>query len=65
MTDFEQHVTDSLARLETSMYSLIGNGQPGRIAQIERKVTALIVAVIILSSTVLGSHAATIISWFK
>ena len=37
MTDqeFKDHVTDLLARLDTKMTALVGNGQPGRISQIE------------------------------
>lgn len=32
---------ERLARVETQMYSLVGNGQPGRIALLERAVESL------------------------
>lgn len=64
-TPFEQHVTDSLARLETNMKALVGNGQPGRISIIERKVSALIVVAALLAAAILGQHAPAIISWLK
>lgn len=32
---------ERLARLETQMYSLVGNGQPGRIGLLERAVESL------------------------
>lgn len=35
MTEFETHVTDSLARLETNLKEILGNGQPGRLQRIE------------------------------
>lgn len=40
--DFESHVVDALARLETTMHSLVGNGQPGRIDILEGKVNKII-----------------------
>jgi len=43
--DFQQHVIDSLARLETNMTSLIGNGKDGRIDKIEDKIFWLIMIV--------------------
>ena len=38
MTDFEQSVLADLAELKANMRLLIGNGQPGRIANIEARV---------------------------
>lgn len=37
--EFQDHVIDTLARLDTNMTSLIGNGQPGRISKIETSIT--------------------------
>lgn len=42
--DYNDHARDTgerLAKLEAQMYSLCGNGQPGRIALIERAVQSL------------------------
>lgn len=63
MTSFEQHVTDSLARLEAQMESLVGNGQPGRIATIEKKVFYLILGGIILAVYLFGPL--TVAQWLK
>ncbi|MGH9404395.1 MAG: hypothetical protein ACRD3D_01005 [Terriglobia bacterium] len=43
MTDqaFQEHVIDSLARLETDMRALVGNGQPGRVDKIEAEISSL------------------------
>ena len=41
MEGFEEKVIESLSRLESHMTSLIGNGQPGRIKEIEMKVEDL------------------------
>ncbi len=38
MNDFEEKVIKALTRLETQMYALVGNGQPGRLAHLEAKV---------------------------
>ena len=35
---FQLHVVDSLARLETKMEDLSGNGKPGRVATLEKAV---------------------------
>lgn len=39
--EFQREVLDKLVRLETKMDTLIGNGQPGRIKQVEDKVVIL------------------------
>lgn len=39
--DFETKVIESLARLETHMEGLVGNGQPGRVTKLEEKVDGL------------------------
>lgn len=39
--EFETRVTESLARLETHMENLVGNGQPGRVTKLEEKVDSL------------------------
>jgi hypothetical protein len=39
--EFQREVLDKLVRLETKMETLIGNGQPGRVKQIEDKLSAL------------------------
>ena len=52
---FEQHVTDSLARLETSMESLIG--PEGRINKIETTLFRVVIGTIILAVLVLGPVA--------
>jgi hypothetical protein len=44
VNDFERDVIDALARIETRFdsmeHELLGNGQPGRIQQLESKVSA-------------------------
>jgi len=39
--DFQSHVIEALARLDTHMESLVGNGQPGRVGKLEEKVDDL------------------------
>jgi hypothetical protein len=39
--EFAREVLDKLVRLETKMDMLIGNGQPGRMKQVEDKVAIL------------------------
>ncbi len=38
MTEFEQQVLADLATLKSEMRSLLGNGQPGRLAHLEKRV---------------------------
>ena len=38
MTDFESQVLSDLAQLKTQMHALLGNGQPGRLHQLEQRV---------------------------
>lgn len=38
MTDFEKQVLADLAALKTEMQSLLGNGQPGRLREVELRV---------------------------
>lgn len=38
MTEFEQQVLEDLAALKSEMRALLGNGQPGRLRQIEQRV---------------------------
>jgi hypothetical protein len=38
MTEFEAQVLADLSVLKTQMKDLVGNGQPGRVAQIEARV---------------------------
>ena len=38
MTDFEKQVLADLAALKVQMQSLLGNGQPGRLREVERRV---------------------------
>lgn len=38
MTEFEQQVLADLATLKVEMRALLGNGQPGRLRQIEQRV---------------------------
>ena len=38
MNDFEQQVLASLAVLKSQMSSLVGNGQPGRLRELELRV---------------------------
>jgi len=37
-TDFEKQVLADLAALKTQMHSLLGNGQPGRLREVELRV---------------------------
>lgn len=53
-TDFQQRVVDSLARLETHMENLVGNGQPGRVTNLETEVKDLNKAKWYLSGSVVG-----------
>jgi hypothetical protein len=39
--EFQLHVIESLAKLDTHMVHLVGNGQPGRIRLIEEDLEAL------------------------
>jgi len=41
LPEFQASVLLSLAKLETNMESLVGNGQPGRMSKIEDKVDLL------------------------
>lgn len=41
MSNFENEVLQRLTSLETSMKSLVGNGQPGMIASLFKRVRAL------------------------
>lgn len=38
MTDFETRVLSDLAELKTQMRALLGNGQPGRVSELEKYV---------------------------
>jgi hypothetical protein len=38
MTDFERQVLADLVSLKTQMHSLLGNGQPGRLREVELRV---------------------------
>jgi len=55
---FEQHVIDSLARLETNMNSL--TGPEGRVNRLETIVTRLVIGGVILAVLVLGPAAAMV-----
>ncbi|MGH9580775.1 MAG: hypothetical protein ACRD2R_07270 [Terriglobales bacterium] len=39
MTDFQRQVLEDLAELKAQMRSLVGNGQPGRLREIEQRLT--------------------------
>lgn len=58
---FQQQVIEDLTELKTSMKSLIGNGQPGRIGLIEKKLSkhdwtlALIVGGILVLKFMFGA----------
>jgi hypothetical protein len=39
MSEFEERVLEDLATLKAQMKSLLGNGQPGRLQQLEERVT--------------------------
>ncbi len=52
--EFQLHVIDSLARLNTNMTSLVGNGQPGRIHIIEATLEDLKKARWTIGAMVLG-----------
>lgn len=55
--DFQSHVIDSLARLETHMTSLIGNGQPGRVTKLEKAVAGLVRWKWIITGVILSASA--------
>ena len=38
LTEFEEHVLNDLAELKTNMRWIIGNGNPGKIQEIEQRV---------------------------
>lgn len=50
--EFEKHVTDSLARLETKMDTLIG--PDGRVTSLENKVLKIIIYGTVVAVLVLG-----------
>lgn len=52
--DFQSHVIDTLARLDTKIESLIGNGQPGRVGKLEASVEELKRARWTLGGAILG-----------
>ncbi len=56
--DFQLRVIDSLARLETTMESLAGNGQPGRVGKLEDTVEDLKKARWTIGGAVLGISTA-------
>jgi len=59
MTDslnFEQHVIDSLARLETNMATLTGS--EGRVTVLEKRVLQLIIGTVVLAVLALGPAVA-------
>jgi hypothetical protein len=39
MTEFEARILADLSVLKTQMKEIVGNGQPGRLAQIERRIS--------------------------
>lgn len=39
--EFQIHVVETLAELKTDMHNLVGNGQPGRVRVLEKKVEDL------------------------
>lgn len=39
--EFQLHVVDTLARLDTKMTDLVGNGKPGRVKELEKQVESL------------------------
>jgi len=57
-------VGERVATLETEMDSLMGNGQPGRISNIEAKLDRIMLMIIAICVILLGSqHASEIIKW--
>jgi hypothetical protein len=52
--EFQSHVIDTLARLDTKMESLVGNGQPGRVSKLESAVDELKKAKWTLGGLVVG-----------
>jgi hypothetical protein len=56
-TEQYDKIITSLSSLETNMESLVGNGQPGRIAQIENKLFWVIVYGVGLTVLILGPAA--------
>jgi hypothetical protein len=55
--EFQIHVVDSLARLDTKITSLIGNGQPGRVTRLESAVEELKKARWIVGGIIIGVSA--------
>jgi hypothetical protein len=56
--DFQTHVVDALARLDTKVTDLVGNGQPGRVSRLEEKVDTInrwrwVIAGVVLSLSAL------------
>jgi hypothetical protein len=58
--EFQVHVIDTLARLDTKMETLVGNGQPGRVGRLEEQLEALKRARWTMGGIVVG--AATVLS---
>lgn len=55
--DFQTHVIDMLARLDTKMEDLAGNGKPGRVSKLEDAVESLNKWRWIIAGGVLGLSA--------
>jgi hypothetical protein len=62
--EFKARVLADLAELKKDMHHLVGNGQPGRVATIEKRVEWLIIAVVILGLSVGGAYAPNLASFF-
>ena len=60
LTPFEAHAVKELAELRTDMKSLVGNGQPGRVSILEKRVLKLIIAVAVIAALSFGP---SILAW--
>jgi len=60
LTPFETHTVRELAELKTDMKALVGNGQPGRVTVLEKRLFKLIIAVAVIAALAFGP---TILTW--
>lgn len=59
LSPFEAHAVKELAELKTDMKSLVGNGQPGRVAVLEKRMLKLVIAIVAIAGYVFGPKILT------
>ncbi len=59
LSPFEAHTVKELAELKTDMKSLVGNGQPGRVAILEGRVLKLAIGLVAIAAYEFGPKILT------